>query len=154
MPRLLGKDKNSAASDLERAGLRGNPSETYSDRPVGEVISQSISYGHKVDKGTVIDYTVSKGPEPKKQVTIPTGLSGQLISSVKATLGNMGIKVDIEYAESTQYGDGYVISVPNEGQSVEVGTTIVVKVSTGPGPSMPNPNPEPDNGGDGDTTAP
>lgn len=41
--------------------------EEYSDKAVGEVIGQDKSKGEKVDKGTVIKLTVSKGAEPEPE---------------------------------------------------------------------------------------
>lgn len=137
MPKLVGKTKEEAEDALEAAGLVGNPQEEYSDKPAGEVIAQSVEDGEQVEKGTTIDYVVSKGEEPPKMVTIPTGLVGETVSSVKATLGNMGIIPKVQYAESTAYAEGYVVVVEGEGTEVEAGSTVVITVSTGPGPSQP-----------------
>lgn len=138
VPKLVGKTKAEAEKALAEAGLVGNPQEVYSDKPADQVIAQSIEDGEKIEKGTKIDYVVSKGEEPPQMVTVPTGLVGETVSSVKATLGNMDIVPKVQYAESTAYAEGYVIGVEGEGTEVEAGSTVVITVSTGPGPSEPN----------------
>lgn len=135
MPILEGKTKEDAELLLKSLGLVGNVTEEYSDKPVGEVIFQEFEPGEKIDVGTVVNYTVSKGTEETPVVTIPTDLTGKKISTVKATLQNMNLKVDVEYQESAEYYENEVISVPMSGETVEEGSIIIVYVSTGPGPS-------------------
>ncbi len=151
VPRLLGKTAEEAKQALAEAGLTGKMKEDYSSLyEAGEVFEQSVDPGERVDKNTVIEYVVSKGEKPKEQVVIPN-LAGQSESSVKAQLGNAGLKVNATYSESTQYNSGVVISVQGAGQTVDEGTTVTIVVSTGPGPTVtpeptPDPNPTPDPG--------
>ena len=67
VPNIVGKSEAVALKKLTDAGLQGDTgSVTYvhSDRYArGKVVSQSIERGQKVDKGTVIEYSVSLGPE-------------------------------------------------------------------------------------------
>lgn len=141
VPKLVGLKEKKAKEALEKAGLKGSVKKEYSDSPKGEVISQEVDSGEEVDKGTTITFVVSKGAEPLPTQTIPTNLTGKTINSVRATLQNLNLNVDIEYAESYEYYDGYVISVPASGEVVEEGTTVVVYVSTGPGPQTVTPGP-------------
>ncbi len=139
VPKLVGLTKAKALKALEEAGLKGSAKSEYSDSPKNEVIRQDIDSGEEVDKGTTVTFVVSKGEEPVPTVTIPTDLTGKTINSVKATLQNLGLVVDIEYQESYEYNDDYVISVPASGEVVNEGSTVIVYVSTGPGPSAVNP---------------
>lgn len=142
VPKLVGLKEKKAKEALEEVGLKGSVKKEYSDSPKGEVISQEVDSGEEVDKGTTITFVVSKGAEPLPTQTIPTNLTGKTINSVRATLQNLNLNVDIEYAESYEYYDGYVISVPASGEVVEEGTTVVVYVSTGPGPQTVTPGPD------------
>jgi len=65
MPDLVGKELDTAKSLLEYAGF-GAPTvvEIYSDKPVGQVLTQSVKKGEEVPMTTVITLEVSKGPEP------------------------------------------------------------------------------------------
>lgn len=135
VPPIVDLTKKDALAALEKAGLKGNATSEYSDVTKGVVISQSVNSGEEVDEGTVISFVVSKGPEPTPVVTIPTDLTGKSISSVKATLQNLGLAVDVLYGESYEYNEGFVYSVPSSGETVEEGSSVVVYVSTGPGPT-------------------
>jgi len=149
VPRLLGKTAEEAKKALEEAGLNGKVTEEFSDIYEKDlVMDQSVDPGERVDKSTVIEYVVSKGEEPKKQVVIPN-LAGQTVSNVIAQLYNAGLDVKPTYSESTTYNKDYVISVQGAGTTVEEGTTVTIVVSTGPGPTPPpvvDPTPTPDTG--------
>lgn len=146
VPSLVGKTKDEAIRLIEEAELVISVEEVYSDKTAGQVISQEIEAGTKVDKGTAIKVQVSKGTE---MVKVPTGLVGNHKSNVEATLKNLGFKVEAAYSSSTQYAYDYVIGVEGEGQTVEKGTTIVIEISTGPGPQT-TPSTPPDNPGSGE----
>ena len=151
VPKLVGLTEEKALEELEKAGLKGSAKTEYSDSPEGEVIKQDVDSGEEVDKGTTITFVVSQGEEPTPTQIIPTDLTGKTISSVRAILQNMNLNVDIEYAESYEYYDGYVIAVPASGEVVEEGTTVVVHVSTGPGPQMVDPDVDEEESGETDS---
>ena len=144
VPRLMGKTEEDAKKALEEAGLTGKPTEEFSDLyEEGQVFEQSVEAGERVDKSTVIEYKVSKGPEPKEMVVIPN-LAGQSVSSVVAQLQNAKLFANPTYSESTQYNKDIVISVQGAGTTVEEGTYVTIVISTGPGPTpAPAPTPEP-----------
>lgn len=134
VPRILGKSQADAEEALKSAGLSGSASEEYSDKPKGEVIWQDADSGTKVDKGTVIYYGVSKGPEPAKKVKVPSVL-WQSKYNAKNAIESEGLN----YAEGTpQYSDaaaGTVIDViPGEGTEVSPGSTVTVVLSLGQKP--------------------
>ena len=157
MPKLVGKTKEEAEQALTDAGLKGTVEEVNSDSPVGQVVEQEIEEGTVLQRLTTVKYMVSKGEEPVE--TIPTGLAGKTVASVKATLKNLGFEVKEVYKESSQYEEDYVISVKGEGTTVEKGSTVEITVSTG-SVSNDTPTVDPseesnneDVGGTGGTTA-
>ncbi len=63
VPDIAGKDEATARAMLVEAGLTCNASEENSDTVAkGNVISQSVSAGTTVEKGSSVDIKVSKGP--------------------------------------------------------------------------------------------
>lgn len=135
VPNLVGMTKEAAEQALTEKGLVSSVTEEYSSKEAGLVIEQETDADKEVAKGSKVEYTVSKGEEPKEKVKIPTGLKGKSYSSVKATLANMGLEANPRYEESKEYNDGYVVYVEAEGTEVEKGSYVTVVVSTGPGPS-------------------
>ncbi len=134
VPGIVGKSQSAAEEALKAAGLSGSASEEYSDKPKGEIIWQDVNSGEKVNKGTVISYGVSKGPEPAKKVKVPSVL-WQSKYNAKNAIESEGLK----YAEGTpQYSDaaaGTVIDVvPGEGTEVSPGSTVTVILSRGQEP--------------------
>lgn len=73
VPDLSSKDKNTAEKLLTQAGLTAEYlGEDYSDDyPKGQVFYQSVSSGTQVEKGTKVQYMVSKGPQPSDPGTDP-----------------------------------------------------------------------------------
>ncbi len=69
VPNLVGKKEEVALEKLSDVGLSGNAANVtyvYSDKYAkGRITRQSIKAGTKVEIGTKIDYTVSKGPKVK-----------------------------------------------------------------------------------------
>ena len=140
VPDLRGRQASEAESALADAGLSGSSSEEYSDDVAeGQVISQSIDPGEKVDKGTTVSYVVSRGPETK-YVTVP-GLGGYTESGARQRLEKAGLKVGtVSEAYSNTVGAGYVIDqTASPGSSVEEGTSVGFTISLGPDPAADQP---------------
>ena len=151
VPDLRGKQASAAESALSDAGLNGSSSEEYSDDvPEGQVISQNIDPGEKVDKGTTVSYVVSRGPETK-YVTVP-GLGGYTEDQARQRLENAGLKVGtVNQAYSNTVGAGYVIDqTASPGSSVEEGTSVGFTVSLGVDPQTQQP-PADDDGTDSES---
>lgn len=134
VPGIVGKSQSAAEESLNVAGLKGSASEEYSDKPKGEVIWQDADEGAKVEKGTVVYYGVSKGPEPAKKVKVPSVL-WQSKYNAKNAIESEGLT----YAEGEpQYSNaaaGTVIDViPGEGTEVSPGSTVTVILSLGQKP--------------------
>ncbi len=145
VPDLQGMTKEEAEEALKEKKLVGQSTEEYSaDVEAGKVISQSLDAYEEVEAGTTVDYVISKGPEPKKKVTVPLR-TGDSASAVIAELKNLGLKVEEWYEPHATIGKDRVISIQNGGKEVEVGTTVKVTISTGTS-ETPETNPNPDDG--------
>ena len=134
VPNIEGKPVADAVSALTSAGLSdgGTSSEEYSDSvPAGYVIRQNVEAYKKVAANTSVSYVVSKGPKPADKVNVPPNLTGKSLASARSALSNVGLY----YQESWEASDrpyGEVLGVsPGEGNSVEVGTTVTIRVSDG-----------------------
>ena len=80
MVKVIGMTQTNAQNALSELGLTYSVSTEYSDTvPAGQVISQSISEGTLVDKGTKVTITISLGKNPETEVTQPeeTGNTGE-----------------------------------------------------------------------------
>ena len=66
VPSIISFDKNTAEKKLKEAGLTPEYiGDDYSDNyPKGQVFYQSVSGGTQVEKGTTVQYMVSKGAQP------------------------------------------------------------------------------------------
>ena len=120
-------EANAMSLGVTQAGTAA--SDTYAE---GQIISQDPEAGTQVDENTTIRVTVSSGPEIT-MVNVPTGLVGASQSAAEAAITAAGLQVNAELAYSDSVSIGNVISVsPNEGTSVEEGSTVTITVSQGP----------------------
>lgn len=148
VPDLKGKSAQDANAALAAVGLSaGSVSEEYSDSvAAGLVISQGTEVGKKVDKGSSVDYVISKGKKIET-VTVPS-LTGSDLEGAKQKLSENGLSVgNITYEYSASVPEGYVISqTAAAGSQVEKGTFVGLVISKGPETIDP---PDPGEGGDG-----
>lgn len=102
----------------------------------GNIISQSLKEGTKVARGTEITFVVSRGPE---YVTVPQGLTGNMIDFVKSELEGKGFAVKvIEKSNDGTHEEGEVIDItPKEGTSLVKGTEVYVQVWGAPPETEP-----------------
>ena len=128
VPNVVGQDVEAASTQITNAGLAvGSVTEQTNNAAVGQVLSQSPTSG-KVDPGTSINLVISKGPG---QVQIPSNLVNGTLSDARRTLTNLGLSVDEKPQDSAQEA-GVVLSVsPEQGTSVNVGSTVTVYYSNG-----------------------
>ena len=120
VPDVVGKSLADAKAALEKIGLGCDTSTVYSDTVSKDnVVSQSVTAGTSVTKGTVIVLQVSLGAKPVQMVEVPDILTYTL-SDAESALESAGL----EY----RYGgdeDGTVVSVdPAVGTEVEVGSSV------------------------------
>lgn len=132
VPDVRGKSENDAKQALAGAQLKaGTVSTEYSDQyPAGQVISQSVTPGDKVKKGTSVDLVVSLG---KKSVSVPN-VKGYTVEGAKEKLSAEGLYVsEVVYEENAEVPAGCVISCnPGIGTSVQKNTGVILYVSKGP----------------------
>ena len=80
VPNVAGRTVAEATERLQQAGLQVGDVEQifHHSIPSGQVIKQAIGAGTKVEAGTAIDLTVSKGPETKTQAAPSASASDQV----------------------------------------------------------------------------
>ena len=73
VPKVTGKSLSNAKDVLKKKNLKYKTKKEYSSNiAAGNVMKQSVKAGKKVDKGTVITLTVSKGRKPAPAAPVPT----------------------------------------------------------------------------------
>lgn len=73
VPKVTGKSLSNAKDILKKKNLKYKTKKEYSSSTAaGNVMKQSVEAGKKVDKGTVITLTVSKGRKPAPATPVPT----------------------------------------------------------------------------------
>jgi len=128
VPNVVGEPLDKALSDLQDAKLKGKAIPTESDKPQGEVISQSPTAGASVKQGSQVKLKVSKGPKP---VAIPNVI-GSTFESANSTLLGAGFAVLRKDVKSDAPKDTVVDTSPGVGTLQPPGTTITIMVSKGP----------------------
>jgi serine/threonine-protein kinase len=117
-----------AEQQIQAAGLNSAVNHVANQNvPSGKVFHQDPGAGTKVDKGSTVTITVSKGP-PK--VTMPD-VKGQQWTTAQQTLVNLGLKPEKFNVGGKTAGE-VTATVPAAGTSVAKGSTVRVNVSTGP----------------------
>ena len=144
VPKLVGKTKNEAESLLAEAGLKGKAVSEYSnDYDEGIVMSQKTAEGKKVEKGTTIEYVISKGP--KVEMTTVPNLKGLTESAAGDKIGNSDLERGTVTYQESDVTKGYVISQSiAPGTSVEKGSPIDIVVSKGPKQNEPDDQDKPE----------
>lgn len=133
VPSFLGKTVSEATTEAKKRyiGIKQNGSKYSEEYPEGQIISQSVKEGTKVDKNTTIEVIVSKG---KQDITIPSGIVGMAQADAEKTLSDLGLKTQIELQSDHSTAVGKVISTsPSAGSSVGAGSTVTLYVSKGKG---------------------
>lgn len=137
VPAVVGQTLNAAEQQLSAVGLEASSTEQDSDRPKGEVISQTPNAGTSVDPGSTVSLVVSRGPAQPATVDVPN-VVGQARSDAVSQLRALGLAPDVqEQTTDIQPQNGRVIDQnPGGGSTVNEGTRIVLTVgvfeSTGP----------------------
>lgn len=128
IPDLIGKTYNEIMNDSQLVNnFYFYTSEEFSNRPVGEVISQQPQPNSVVKQGTIIYITISKGKE-EIRVQVPYGLAGRPLADVLALLDTMDIPyVTKEVPQTQQYSYGTVTGtdIP-EGVMIDPTETYVI----------------------------
>ena len=128
VPNVVGEQLDRALSDLQDAKLKGKPVRVESDKPEGQVISQSPTAGASVDQDSRVTLRVSKGPKP---IAVPNVI-GSSFESANSTLLAAGFAVSRTDVKSDQPKDTVIGMSPGPGSSQAPGTKISLTVSKGP----------------------
>ena len=112
--------------------LKGRQVQVDSDKPQGQVISQSPKAGASVAEGTSIKLNVSKGPTP---VAVPN-VVGSTYETASSILQAKGFAVRRTDVKSDQPKDTVIGMTPTAGTLQPPGATINLTVSKGPTTSM------------------
>ena len=127
---LLGMTEDEAKAALKELGLGYKKagtasSDTYEE---GQVMTQSVEEGEKVDANTTISVTISSGAG---DITVPS-VTGMTESAAKTTLTDAGFKVTVNYEYNRDVAEGNVISQTPEGNGTgKKGDTVTLVVSQG-----------------------
>lgn len=139
VPGVAGDTAPNAEGKLLAAGLRWRHSEVWSDQtPAGVVIAQNPPADARVEKGSEVTLTVSKG---KEKVAVPNLIGRPEAEAQDAIVGAGLVKTWVNYQDYTTVPPGHVISQePKAGTLVEKGTTIYIAVrrdAPTPAPTQP-----------------
>lgn len=131
----VGKSEADAIAAAKSLGLSvGSSVYQYSSKAKGTVLTQSLSSGTSVDKGTGISFTVSEGPEP-----VSVGLYTELsLEQAQAAAQALGLQVEVIYTEGEPAGIVVAQSI-SEGSLVPPGSTILLTVMQSEIPDPVNP---------------
>ena len=146
VPQITGITSEEAQAALAAVGLiGGSVTEEYSEEyDAGYVISQGKSAGSKLEKGSAVDYVVSKG---SSKVEVPD-LYGMTMAEAQQALSNLGlVSGAVTSGGHSDLPEGQVMSQTiAPGSHVDRGTAIDFQTSDGPEvvPIVPS---TPDNGG-------
>ena len=128
VPNVVGRQFGRATEMLTDAGLRVRSTQVFSDKPVGQVLSQKPPGGADVAEGTVVQLRVSKGVQT---VAVPDVLN-QPQDDAEAELAGAGFAVEVVTVESNVDAGLVVDQEPNPGVEAPEGATVVIEVSEGP----------------------
>lgn len=136
VPAVVGRSRDEAENLLKKNDLSVELiSEEYNDeRPQGEVLRQEPAANVKVNKGSSVILTVSKGKLP---VSVPdlTKLTEAQAREELAKV-NLLLAANIKSERNTVYEKGLVIAQePVAGTKVQEGSSVSVTLNSGPGPA-------------------
>jgi len=126
VPVVVGEQRSVAIEELRSRGLSPAVQERDDDAPAGQVVQQSPSAGTRLQSGSTVTITISRGPQ---KITVPS-VVGKLRSNAVSTLRNRGFSVTVS-TETTEdeSDDGRVISqFPSAGSDAEKGSTVTITV--------------------------
>jgi eukaryotic-like serine/threonine-protein kinase len=129
MPKLTGLSESDARARLQAAGFTsiaaGDP--VVIDNCDNRVEKQTPTADTTVRVDQPVTYQLCKNPD---KVRVPPDLKGGTKAAAEAALENVKLTPDFQYVSSSSPADT-VVDVEKEGEQVDPGTTIIVKVSKG-----------------------
>ena len=135
---VRGMTYDDAKDALNKVGLGifKNGTQSSDDYAEGEIVSQDVEKGEKVDKNTTVKVVISSG---KGSVPVPD-VSGKSSDDATSKLEAEGFKVSTDYKYSDTVAQGKVVeTAPSAGTSAQKGETVTIYLSREPeGTEMPN----------------
>ncbi len=130
VPGVEGMRESAAKKLLASAGFTPRVRRAYDDDvPKGRVIRQSTEEGVRLERGSEVTITVSRGPAP---IAVPD-VSGRPASEARLTLETLGFEVRETDEFSVDVERGIVIRTQPEAKTKELpGSTVTIVVSKGP----------------------
>jgi serine/threonine protein kinase len=128
VPDVVGRQLEEALTALQAANLKWKTIPVESDKPQGEVVSQSPTVGASVAQDSRVRLRVSKGPKP---VAIPNVI-GSSFDSANSMLLAKGFAVSRTDVKSDQPKDTVIGMSPGPGTFQPPNTTVNLTVSKGP----------------------
>jgi beta-lactam-binding protein with PASTA domain/predicted Ser/Thr protein kinase len=129
VPNMVGNPQAESEIRLKREGFSTDVTLKESEtQPKGTVIAQDPGGGSRVEKGSIINLTVSAG---RGTARVPE-LTNQARSAAKKQLVGLGFTVEEEIATSDTVKENRVIATrPIAGQELDKGTAVTIVVSSG-----------------------
>jgi eukaryotic-like serine/threonine-protein kinase len=137
VPNVVGQRAEIATQALQNRGFEVDAVPvTNADVPRDEVASQDPRPNTEAPEGSTVTINVSSGPG---EAPVPT-VAGLTTDEAQKRLTDAGFKPEVERAFSDEVDRGRVIdSSPPEGTTIELGSTVTLRVSRGPEPvDVPN----------------
>jgi beta-lactam-binding protein with PASTA domain len=128
VPYLVGSNVQEAINDLQRLGLEIGFEYEESDEAAGTVLSQIPSTNTSVEKGALVNVTVSKAPPTTVEVPSVLFMKGR---EAKSALQGEHLRMRVQYQRVSLFPTpGTVLDqFPTAGTTVERGTIVTVTVA-------------------------
>ncbi len=128
-PDLHGLRKVRVIAKLRALDLHATFGKSYDPAPRGTAIAQRPAAGTRVDDGTTILVTLSRGPAP---VTVPQ-LVGETSSNAEATLARLGLARGVTPVPAPGVSPGLVVSqTPGAAATLAAHSTVSLSVAESP----------------------
>ena len=128
VPKVVGMTREEAEDALEEANLKAEiVEETSRTVEEGYVISQEVDANSEAYAGDTIKIHVSTGTGIR-QVTVEN-VVGQTEANARTTLEGQGLKVNVNYVESTSNDGRVTAQSVSAGTTVDEGTTVTLTVN-------------------------
>lgn len=128
---VLGKELDEARKELKELGLdlRRLGTAASDEYEEGKIMEQDVAEGESVEKGTVIQVTVSSGPADFELIKV----TGNPVATARDMLTARGLQVNPESRyEYNELPEGTVIrQSPEAGARVKKGDTVTLTISKG-----------------------
>ncbi len=132
LPTVVGLQQAVAAAAIEKTTLTVSPVHRVWDpvHPVGQVLASDPVAGSSLRRGTAVQLTVSRGPQP---VTVPD-VTGQPQAAASTAVSGTGVDVRLVEQPSTTVPTGTVIRQTPAAGPIAPDSVVTLVVSTGPAP--------------------